>query len=85
MNWQILVTKSAAKQTKHFPKKDFVRIGEAIDEMATNPFLGDVQKIGGEENTWRRRVGNYRIKYIVKVDKRLVYIFDIKRRTSSTY
>lgn len=85
MNWQILVTKSASKQVKRFPKKDSLRIEQTIDEMGDNPFFGDIQKIEGEENTWRKRVGNYRIKYIVEIDKRLIYIFEIKRRTSNTY
>lgn len=39
----------------------------------------------GEENVWRRRVGSYRIFYEIIVDKKIIYVYDVKRRTSSTY
>jgi mRNA-degrading endonuclease RelE of RelBE toxin-antitoxin system len=29
--------------------------------MAVAPFAGDVLKLEGEDNLWRRRVGSYRI------------------------
>jgi hypothetical protein len=29
--------------------------------MALDPFGGDILKLEGESNRWRRRIGNYRI------------------------
>jgi len=53
--------------------------------MPNDPYTGDIQKIGGEENTWRRRIGSYRISYEIYPDLRLVIVFKVKRRTSTTY
>ena len=47
--------------------------------------MGDIVKLGGEDNIWRRRVGNYRIKYRVSMEEKIIDIYDIERRTSSTY
>ena len=85
MNWKIYATNRAEKQLKKLPKSDAERIEETIDAMALNPFSGDIEKLSGEDNAWRRRVGSYRILYEVNITKKIAYIIDIKRRTSSTY
>lgn len=85
MNWQIYVTDRAGKQLKKLPKYDAERIGKAIDDMELNPFNGDVEKLSGQENAWRRRVGSYRILYEIHIAKKIIYIVDVKRKTSSTY
>ncbi|MEK7505181.1 MAG: type II toxin-antitoxin system RelE/ParE family toxin [Patescibacteria group bacterium] len=85
MSWHIHVAETAAKQIKRLPQAEAEKIEAAIDTMMANPFAGDIKKIKGEENTWRRRVGSYRISYEVFVNKRFVHIFEVKRRTSNTY
>lgn len=85
MNWKIYVIDRVEKQLKKFPKNDFGRIKKAIDEMESEPFGGDIEKLSGQENAWRRRVGSYRIFYEIRIPKRIIYVFDIKRRTSSSY
>ena len=84
-NWRIILADSPKKRLRRIPAKDSERISQAIDEMAVNPFTGDIQKIGGEENAWRRRIGNYRILFDVLFVERIVHINDIDRRTSKTY
>jgi len=85
MNWQIYVAGQARRQIKRLTKKDAGRIEEVIDAMTANPFLGDIEKLKDQENAWRRRIGAYRILYEVLIEKKLVYIYDVKRRTSKTY
>jgi mRNA-degrading endonuclease RelE of RelBE toxin-antitoxin system len=53
--------------------------------MADDPFAGDVLKLEGEDNLWRRRVGSYRIFFAVDNAARTVAISAIIRRTSKTY
>lgn len=84
MTWEIRVTKAAEKQLRRIPKNNVTRINDAIDSMESTPFSGDIVKLGGD-NIWRRRIGNYRIKYRVFTDKKIIDIYDIERRTSSTY
>jgi len=53
--------------------------------MADDPFSGDVLKLEGEGNRWRRRVGSYRIFFAVDTAARTVDVSGIVRRTLSTY
>lgn len=43
------------------------------------------QDAEAEENSWRRRVGNYRIFYKIYIATKVILVFRIERRTSSTY
>jgi len=52
--------------------------------MVEDPFMGDILKMAGKDS-WRRRVGSYRIFYNIHRDLKLIYIFEITRRTSKTY
>ncbi len=85
MNWKIYLTDHARKQARKIPVFDLARINKTIDNLEINPFAGDIQKLEGEENVWRRRIGNYRITYEVMISQKKVFIYEIKRRTSSTY
>ncbi|MBI2623743.1 MAG: type II toxin-antitoxin system RelE/ParE family toxin [Candidatus Liptonbacteria bacterium] len=56
-----------------------------LDSLAANPYAGDTWKMKGEEHSWRRRVGNYRIFYELFPNERVVHVYKIERRTSKTY
>jgi mRNA-degrading endonuclease RelE of RelBE toxin-antitoxin system len=53
--------------------------------MAVDPFSGDVLKLEGQGNRWRRRVGSYRIFFAVDTTAKAVAVIAILRRTSRTY
>ena len=57
----------------------------AIRSMADDPFAGDVLKLEGEGNRWRRRVGSYRSFFILDTTANTVAVTAIVRRTSNTY
>jgi mRNA-degrading endonuclease RelE of RelBE toxin-antitoxin system len=85
MRWTVLVAKPAQKQHARFPAKDQTRIADAIAQMADDPFAGDVLKLEGGGERWRRRVGSYRIFFSVDASARKVSVSAIVRRTSKTY
>jgi len=85
MNWDLKIDKIIKKQLRKIPVKDARRIIDVISELPNNPYVGDIEKMKGEENVWRRRVGSYRIFYEIIIDKKIIYVYDVKRRTSSTY
>lgn len=85
MSWQVRVPKRISKILKRFPAVDSQRIVLILKEMEFNPFDGDIAKISGEENLWRRRVGNYRLFYSVDNRLRIIEVKEINRRTSVTY
>lgn len=85
MNWTVIIDGSAEKYLKRIPRQDADRIRKALRELIYKPHTGDVEKMKGNEDIWRRRVGSYRILYEIYESKRLIYVSGIKRRASSTY
>lgn len=85
MNWVVLIDNTAKKQLARISENDAAKIIIAIKEFSINPYTGDIEKLKGEKDTWRRRVGSYRILYEIYQQRRLIYVFDVRRRTSTTY
>ena len=85
MNWDLLVDPAVRKFLRRVPKNQAEKIGAVIDGFISDPYFSDIEKMSGEEDTWRRRVGSYRIFYKILPTRNLVFVFKIKRRTSSTY
>ncbi|MEH2349867.1 MAG: type II toxin-antitoxin system RelE/ParE family toxin [Nostoc sp.] len=57
------------------------RIQPKIDELAIEPRPNGVKKLQGEENTYRIRVGDYRVIYDIFDDVLLVNLIDIGHRS----
>lgn len=85
MLWTVVITKSTDKQLLRLPAKQRSQILAAIYKMKPDPFSGGALKLKGEVNAWRLRVGNYRILFEVLNEKRAIFVYDIVRRTSTTY
>ena len=85
MPWQVVVHPDALKYLRRIPGRYSARIERALDELKDNPYRGDIEKMEGETETWRRRVGSYRIFFELSVAPRMVFVFRIERRASSTY
>jgi len=83
--WTVRVPKYVAKAITRFPKEDEDRIRSALRGFEFDPWFGDVEKIKGEEGQWRRRIGSYRIIFLLNAPAKIVSILDIRRRTSGTY
>ena len=83
--WTIEIDAEVQKQLRRVPRKDSARILSAMAGFAVDPYSGDVVRMQGEEDVWRRRVGAYRIFFEVLARERKVYIFRVERRTSTTY
>jgi len=84
-NWELKIDAKIDKILAKFPKKDAEKIVTAIDFLIQNPYFGDIEKIKGEEYTWRRRIGNYRLFYDIKQRERTIIVTWIERRKSHTY
>jgi len=85
INWELKVKNRVYKELSKLPLEERGRVVEVIDNLPHNPYAGDMEKIKGEENTWRRRIGNYRIFYEIVSQDRTIYVFHVERRTSNTY
>jgi mRNA interferase RelE/StbE len=85
MPWALHVARSAEKELEGIPQRDRNRILKTLRAMREDPFAGDVARLQGLPTAWRRRVGNWRILYDLYLDRRLIVIASIRRRTSTTY
>lgn len=84
-NWDLRVDDAVNRHAAKFPKDDVRRIFEVIESLRGNPYAGDVEKLKGEEDKWRRRVGVYRIFYKIFQGSRMVLVVEVERRGSNTY
>lgn len=84
MLWLVGVSARAQKSLDRVPAADRQRIEAAIDAMRADPLSGDVVKLK-EMDAFRRRVGNYRIIFDIDFKARAVRIFDVLRRSTTTY
>ncbi len=76
--YEIFLSRRAKKFLDSLDESDRKRIKEKLRLLAENPFSLPYKKIKGRENTYRIRVGNFRVIYslrsreirILKIDKR---------------
>lgn len=85
MTWHVEIDNSVAKILKHIPQKDAERLQAVLDDFQLDPYTGDIIKLSGEENSWRRRIGSYRIFFELFPKERIVLIQQLQRRGSKTY
>ena len=84
-DWLLQVDPQVYKDIKKFPPKDVRRILGAIETLPTNPYAGDIQKMTGEDDVWRRRVGEYRVFFEIITKAKILHVFRVERRTSKIY
>ncbi|MEK7573448.1 MAG: type II toxin-antitoxin system RelE/ParE family toxin [Patescibacteria group bacterium] len=84
-SWILRIDPAVFKVLKKIPRSDTQAILKVIKLLPINPYFGDIQKMKGEANTWRRRIGVYRIFFKLITDSRIILVFHLERRTSTTY
>lgn len=79
MSYSVRIKQSAAKELARVTKSHRLRIVEAIDSLAENPFRGGVLK-GDLRGLRRLRVGDYRILYEVGDEALIVLVVRVAHR-----
>jgi mRNA interferase RelE/StbE len=80
MNYSVEFTVAAQKEILRIPKRSAQRIAEAIDALADNPRPPGCKKLVGEENTYRIRVGDYRVVYEIEDERVTVWVIRVRHR-----
>ncbi|HET9400107.1 MAG TPA: type II toxin-antitoxin system RelE/ParE family toxin [Candidatus Acidoferrales bacterium] len=83
--WSVVLTAPAQRSLNRIDERDSRRILTALDAMTANPFAGDVKKLQGGLEGYRRRVGNWRVFFDVITSASRVVVTAIERRTTTTY
>ena len=84
-HWELRIDRSVKDTLKRIPRHDMIRIMEVFHTLPKDPYFGDIKKMKGEPDVWRRRIGSFRIFYRIKLESRLILVFRVERRTSKTY
>ncbi len=74
MSYQIIIPKPVQKQLNNLPHKMRSRLLDEIRLLEDNPRPDGVKKLKGYENTYRIRVGNYRLIYEIEDRKMIVLV-----------
>jgi mRNA interferase RelE/StbE len=79
-DYAITFARSARKELENLPADIADRILRKIEALAENPRLPGVIKLRGSINSWRLRVGDYRVVYSINVFSRTVDVAVVRHR-----
>ncbi|TDI48791.1 MAG: type II toxin-antitoxin system RelE/ParE family toxin [Acidobacteria bacterium] len=79
-SFRIEVSATAEKQIRKLPRKDQVRVLQAIRPLASAPHPPGSRKVRGYDDVFRIRVGTYRILYRVWGRRLVIIILKIGHR-----
>jgi mRNA interferase RelE/StbE len=71
---------SASKEVKRLDRSVVPRVVEAIGRLAENPFPQGCRKLKGSGDTYRIRVGDYRVVYEVVESRLIIEIVRVRHR-----
>jgi len=79
--FNIEFSSQAKKFLKKAEKELTKRLINKIEKLGIEPFPTDVKRVVNQkEKTFRVRLGDYRIEYLVIYDQNLIFITDIDKR-----
>jgi mRNA interferase RelE/StbE len=82
-SYRIEISKSADRDIRKIEVKFITPIFEAIKNLSDNPYPPQSGKLKGSENSYRLRVGNYRILYEINHKEKSVIVFHIRHRSEA--
>lgn len=74
MSYRVIIPKLVQKQLDNIPEKERKRLIKAIRLLADIPRPNGVKKLKSYEDTYRIRLGNYRIIYQIQDQEMLILI-----------
>ncbi|ASJ01104.1 type II toxin-antitoxin system RelE family toxin [Thermococcus gorgonarius] len=83
MAYEVLVHRDVLKKLKDAPESVREKFRELAEELRFNPIPSekfDVKKLRGRENTFRVRLGDYRVIYELQRKKLLILIIKFGKR-----
>jgi mRNA interferase RelE/StbE len=80
MSYRIVIPKPAQKQLDNISKIERDRLILTLRSLANDPRPNGVKKLKGYDNTYRVRVGDYRIIYEIKDRELIVLLLSVSHR-----
>ena len=85
MLYRVELAPAAQRELRRLPAAARRRLAGPITELARNPRPVGCRKLRGSQQTWRIRVGPYRVVYDIHTVTSLIVILKVVRRSESTY
>jgi len=79
-HWQVLIHRKAEKTLRRLDGDTLERIRRAIRNLAFDAHPAGHKKLGGYDNLFRLRVGDWRIIYAIENDQLIVLVLEISPR-----
>jgi len=71
---------SATKELQKLPRQMISKVVAAVDSLSSNPYPQGVRKLVSTENSYRIRVGDYRVLYNIVENKLIIEIIRVRHR-----
>lgn len=78
--WTIQISRDAEKVMRRLPDNIVRRIDRKILALADNPRPEGCKKLEGYENTYRVRMGDWRISYVLEEDRLIILVLEVAPR-----
>lgn len=85
MAYRVELAPAAQRDLRRLPREVLARLGGPIRALGEDPRPPGCRKLQGERQTWRIRVGPFRVIYDVYDDRSLVLVLKVDRRRETTY
>ena len=79
-SYQIEWKNSARKELRKLPADAIKKIVEAVDSLALEPHPPNCRKLISSDQTWRIRVGNYRVIYNIFSSLLIIQVVRVAHR-----
>ena len=80
--YQVIISRTAEKQLESLPKYIANTITQKIEALGGAPRPPGCKQLHGIENTYRLRVGDYRVVYTIQDKKLLIEVIRIGNRNN---
>lgn len=76
----LVVVSRAKKDLAKIDKKTLKRLELALNKLLMDPKTVDLKKLQGEVDSWRLRVGNYRVIMRISPKEETIYVLRVRHR-----
>ena len=81
--FRVVFHRKSIKNLKEIEKAILNKIANFIETLKIDPIPWrnfDIKKIEGEKDTYRARIGKYRLIYFIDKDKKMIHILKVEKR-----
>jgi len=84
--YRVEIERRAVKALARLPRQDRIRVAAVIDDLADDPRPAGCTPVRtAEAGTYRVRVGDYHVVYVVLDRERVVIVTKVAKRSEDTY